>query len=118
MIMSINEFKLQLESIYTDIKNFITDKKFINPKSKNFFYHGTKISPDKFVLRHDYNGEDSSGWSGDLYMNDEHFGFWEKFEDSMKSVLIIKGTKRMTIITDIDNVIPRIDLAKEFYKII
>ena len=46
-----------------------------------------------------------------------YFGFWEKFEDSMKSVLIIKGTKRLTLITDIGNVIPRTDLAIEFYNV-
>ncbi|MCK9446541.1 hypothetical protein M0Q50_06700 [bacterium] len=158
------------ESLNSDIKTFLTGKNFINSKSKNFFYHGTKIPPDKFILRDDYNGEDSKGWSGelpegylflttsleeakaygqyiipcelkrtdhitftinadnpsqifdrdygiDLYMNDEHYGFWEKFEDSMKSVLIIKGTKRMTLITDISNVIPRTDLAIEFYNV-
>jgi hypothetical protein len=44
-----------------------------------------------------------------------HFGFWEKFEDSGKNCLKIKGTKRYTIITYTDNIIPRIDLAKEFY---
>ena len=171
MIDKVKNFKQFInESSNTDIKNFLTDKKFVNPKSKNFFYHGTKISPDKFVLRDDYDGEDSNGWSGelpegylflttsleeakaygqyiipcelkktdhisftinadnpsqifdkdygvDLYKNDEYFGFWEKFEDSMKSVLIIKGTKRLTLITDIGNVIPRTDLAIEFYNV-
>lgn len=149
--------------------NFLADKKKVNPKSKNFFYHGTKIHPKDFVLRDDYNGEDSNNWSGDLpegylflttsfeeasaygqyiipcelkktdnlaftinadnpsqvfdkdygidlFLPDEHFGFWEKFEDSGKSILIIRGTKRMTLITDINNVIPRTDLAEEFYK--
>lgn len=47
----------------------------------------------------------------------EHFGFWEKFEDSGKSVLVIKGNnKKWTVITDIDNIILRTDLAKEFYS--
>lgn len=46
----------------------------------------------------------------------EHFGFWEKFEESGKSALLIKGTDRFTAITNWDNVIPRTDLAKEFYK--
>jgi len=152
-----------------NIENFLIGKKFANPKSKSFFYHGTKISPDKFVLRDDYDFEDSNLWSGDLpegylflttnikeasaygqyvipcelkrtdhltftiysdnpsqifdkdygidlYKNDEDFRFWEKFEDSMKSVLIIKGTTRMTIISNIGNVIPRTDLSIEFYK--
>jgi len=150
-------------------KKFISNKKKINPSAKNFFYHGTKISPDKFILRDDYDGEDSHGWSGelpegylflttsieeasaygqyiipcelkkhdhisfkinannpsqifdkdygiDLYKNDEYFGFWEKFEDSRKSVLIIKGINKFTLITEIGNIIPRVDLAEEFYK--
>jgi len=53
----------------------------------------------------------------DLYKNDKYFGFWEKFEESGKSVLTIKGTDRSTIITYIENVIPRTDLASEFYNI-
>lgn len=53
----------------------------------------------------------------DLNLPDEYFGFWEKFEDSGKSALVIKGTnKKWTIITDVGNVIPRTDLAMEFYK--
>lgn len=58
----------------------------------------------------------------DLYKPDEYFGFWEKFQDSGKANLIIKGhtrgdyyVKKWTVITDIDNVIPRTDLAIEFY---
>lgn len=51
----------------------------------------------------------------DLYKNDKYFGFWEKFEESGKSVLVIKGTDRSTIITYVENVIPRIDLATQFY---
>jgi hypothetical protein len=52
----------------------------------------------------------------DLYKNDEDYNFWGKFEDSGKSNLIITGEGRSTIITDIFNVIPRTDLAIEFYK--
>lgn|SRR5574343_869760 len=52
----------------------------------------------------------------DLYKNDKEYDFWGKFEDSMKSVLVIKGTDKMTLITDIHNVIPRTDLAIEYYK--
>ena len=45
MIDKVKNFKQFInESSNTDIKNFLTDKKFVNPKSKNFFYHGTKIS--------------------------------------------------------------------------
>ncbi len=155
------------ENVKDNIIKFLSGKKFINPKSKIFLYHGTKIKPDNFVLSDYYEGEDSNAWSGDLpegylflttdikeaaaygpyiipcelkkydnkffkvnsdspsqVFDDDYgvslnkqtnFGFWEKFEESGKNVLIIKGTKRYTIITDIDNIIPRIDLAKEFY---
>ena len=43
--------------------------------------------------------------------------FWPKFEDSRKSVLIIKGYRKSTVITYIDNIIPRTDLAIEYYKL-
>ena len=52
----------------------------------------------------------------DLYKNDKYYGFWEKYEESGKSVLVIKGTDRSTIITYVENVIPRIDLANQFYN--
>lgn len=43
-------------------------------------------------------------------------GMWSKFEESGKSTLIIKGTnKKWTVITETHNVIPRTDLAIEFY---
>lgn len=152
-----------------DLTNFLSDKKFINPKSKQFLYHGTTISPENFNLRDDYDWEDSNVWSGDLpegylflttnlneakaygqyvipcelkrydnkyfnvnannpsqifdkdygidlYMPDKYVGFWDKFEESGKSVLIIKGTDRWTVITNIDNIIPRVDLAIEYYN--
>ena len=167
---TIREYLNENENTEKDLKTFLSDKKFINQRSKQFLYHGTKISPDKFGLRDDYDFEDSSSWSGDLpegylflttslkeakaygqyvipcelkrydnkyfnvnannpsqifdkdygidlYMNDEHYGFWEKFEESGKSVLIIKGTDRWTLITDIGNVIPRTDLAIQFYNV-
>lgn len=152
-----------------DIVKFLVGKKFINPKSKMFIYHGTRVKPENFVLRDDYDWEDSNSWNGDLpegylflttsieeasaygqyiipcelkrydhkwfdvgtdnpsqifdmdygidlFEPEKHFGFWEKFEESGKSALIIKGkNNKWTIITDIHNVIPRIDLAKEFY---
>lgn len=147
------------------LKSFLLNKDFINPKTKMFIYHGTKTPPDKFILRNDYNGDDSTWW--DIQMPDgyfflttdineakiygkyiipcelkrydhkyfevnsnnpskvfdedydnNYFGFWEKFIDSRKSVLIIKGlNNKWTIITNVDNVIPRTDLAKEFYNI-
>lgn len=152
-----------------DMTEFLIDKKFINTKSKIFLYHGTKIPPDNFNLKDEYNFEDSNTWSGDLpdgclflttditeakaygkyvipcelkaydnitfkvnsdspsvifdrdygvdlYRNDKYFGFWEKFDKSGKTNLIIKGTNRSTIITYVENVIPRTDLAIQFYN--
>ena len=157
------------ENVNMDLSEFLSDKKFINPKRKQFLYHGTSISPEKFNLRDDYDFEDSNTWSGDLpegylflttklreaktygqyvipcelkwydnitfnvnannpsqifdkdygidlFKNDKYYGFWEKFEDSEKRVLIIKGTDRSTVITYIENVIPRNDLAVQFYN--
>lgn len=52
----------------------------------------------------------------DLYTPDKYFNFWNKFEESGKSNLIIKGNSKWTVITNIYNVIPRIDLATEFYQ--
>jgi len=54
----------------------------------------------------------------DLYKNEKYYGFWDKFQCSGKSVLIIKGIDRSTIITYTKNVIPRIDLAIEFYNMV
>lgn len=156
------------ENQNTSLETFLKEKKFVNPESKSFLYHGTKVSPDSFVLRDDYDGEDSNVWSGDLpegylfltssleearaygrfiipcelkdydnitfktyadspsqvfdkdygidlFKNDEEYRFWEKFEESGKSVLIIQGKNKMTVITGVSNVIPRTDLAVEFY---
>lgn len=159
------------ESSNSEIKTFLTGKNFINPKSKMFLYHGTRVKPEDFNLRDDYEGEDSQGWSGelpegylflttdineassygsyvipcelkrydhiffkfnadnpsqifdkdygiDLFAPDEYYNFWEKFEESGKAVLIIKGNKnKWTLITDIGNVIPRNDLAIQFYNV-
>ena len=147
-----------------DFINFLSDKKKINPKSKIFLYHGTKIHPKKFVLKDDYEGEDSNMWMFDLpegylflstdikeancygqyiipcelerydhtffkinadnpsqvfdkdYEGYTNFGMWDKFQNSGKSSLIIKGNTKYTVITYDVNVIPRTDLAKEFYK--
>lgn len=166
----INRLILEHAENKNNIVEFLKDKKFINSKSKMFLYHGTRVSPENFKLRDDYNWEDSNDWGGDLpegylflttdireakaygeyiipcelinysniffnvdsdnpskvfdmdygidlYMPDKYYNFWEKFEQSGKSSLIIKGrNKKWTIITNIENVIPRVDLAKEFYK--
>lgn len=158
------------ESKKNNIVSFLSDKPFKNNSSKMFLYHGTKINPDVFLLRDDYDWEDSNVWSDDLpsgylflttdikeasaygqyiipcelkkldhlYFNvnsdnpsvvfdkdygidlfkpDNYIGFWEKFEKSGKTSLIIKGyNKKWTVITPINNVIPRTDLAKEYYN--
>jgi hypothetical protein len=54
------------EKYNNDIKDFLNGKDFINKKSKMFIYHGTSIPPNNFVLRDDYEWEDSNDWSGDL----------------------------------------------------
>jgi hypothetical protein len=41
---------------------------------------------------------------------------WSKFIDGGYNVLEIKGNNKSTFVTDIYNVIPRIDLAKIFYE--
>lgn len=52
----------------------------------------------------------------DTYAPDEYHNYWQKYEESGKHCLIIKGYKgKSTIITPIWNVNPRIDLANEFY---
>jgi hypothetical protein len=51
----------------------------------------------------------------DMYRNDKNYGFWEKYDASGKSVLAIKGSNGSTIITYVENVIPRVDLAVQFY---
>lgn len=158
------------EYLSKDLPDFLLDKEFVNPKSKIFLYHGTSVLPQNFILRGDYDFEDSNVWSDDLpegylflttslreakaygryvipcelkmydsktfkvsgnnpsqifdrdygidlFMNDKDYNFWEKFQDSLKSVLVIKGTDRSTVITYIENVIPRIELATEFYNV-
>jgi hypothetical protein len=45
-----------------------------------------------------------------------NYGMWSKFIDGGYNVLEIKGNNKSTFVTDIYNVIPRIDLAKIFYE--
>jgi hypothetical protein len=52
----------------------------------------------------------------DLFGLDEPFNFWDKYEDSGKSCLAIKGIGKTTIISHINNIIPRTDLAIEYYN--
>ena len=51
----------------------------------------------------------------DLYKLDEPLDLWGKYEDSGKSCLAVKGNSSTTIISYISNIIPRVDLAIEFY---
>ena len=49
------------------IVDFLLNKKFVNPKSKIFLYHGTHKHPSEFELIDDYDYDDKEyGWSGDL----------------------------------------------------
>lgn len=170
-ILKYSEFLLENSKFTSkDIVPFLKDKKFSNPKSKMFLYHGTSIHPSIFTIRDDYDFEDSNGWSGDLpegylflttsieeavsygqyvipcelesydhidfrvytdnpsrafdmdygidlYKPDEYVGFWDSYEESGKTSLIIKGNNnKWTVITPTFNIIPRTDLAIEFYK--
>lgn len=168
--MKLNELIKEILNENINLPEFLLNKNFKNPKTKQFLYHGTNILPEKFNLRYDYNFEDSNTWSGDLpegflflttgfkeaktygkyvipcelkyydnktfniktnnpsqifdrdygidlFYNDKYYGFMENFEESGKNVLIIKGTDRSTIITYVENVIPRIDLAIKFYNL-
>lgn len=69
---------------------------------------------DKLVVKVDSNApsvdfdDDFSGF-GD-------YGMWSRFMDSVKSILEVKGYRKSTYVTDINNVIPRVDLAIDFYK--
>src|SRR5574343_254708 len=96
MLTTLEEFILEILSNQS-IEDFLKGKHCKNAKIKSFFYHGTSVEPEEIKLNKEYD-------------------FWGKFEDSMKSVLVIKGTDKMTLITDIHNVIPRTDLAIEYYK--
>ena len=165
MVKKFNKFINENYTNNSDLKKFLSDKEFTNPKSKMFLYHGTDVKPEDFELIDDYERDHDEFPPGylflsteikepssygkyvipcelkrydhisfkvydnnpsrvfdmdygiDLFMPDEYFGFWEKFEESGKSNLIIKGyNKKWTIITNISNVIPRIDLATEYYN--
>lgn len=53
--------------------------------------------------------DDFSGYAG--------YGMWVKFHNNDKAVLEVRGFNKSTFITDVENVIPRIDLAIEFYNL-
>jgi len=90
----------------TDIKEAKDYGFYIIPcelkKTDHIFFKVNSPSPSR-VFDDDYNGR--------LDLN-----MWDNFEDSDKTNLIIKGIGRSTIISPYYNVVPRIDLAKEFYE--
>lgn len=53
--------------------------------------------------------EDFMGYGGE-------YRIWERFFNSGKSVLEVRGYDKTTFVTSVENVIPRTDLATEFYK--
>lgn len=97
----------------TDINEASSYGKFVIPCELNHYDNITfKVQTDNPSRAFDMD------YGIDLYLPDEYVGFWNKFDESGKSVLIIKGYReKSTIITYIENVIPRIDLAKEFYNL-
>lgn len=66
MITTFNKFINENSTANLDILNFLSDKSFLNNKTKQFLFHGTSVSPDKFVLRDDYDDNEGNVWSGDL----------------------------------------------------
>lgn len=64
--------KSQLKDIIIESKNyaivyFLLNKNFINPRSKQFLYHGTHKHPSEFILKDDYDYDDKEyEYSGDL----------------------------------------------------
>jgi hypothetical protein len=73
------------------------------------------------VNKHDYSFGDNPSrffdmdYGIDLYMPDKYINIWDKFENSRRDVLEIKGNNKSTIITNINNIIPRTDLSIKFY---
>jgi hypothetical protein len=70
---------------------------------------------DKLTIKVDSNApsqvfdDDFSGYG--------KYGLYSKFINGGKSILEVKGYNKSTFITDIYNVIPRVDLSMEFYNI-
>lgn len=107
-----DEFPLDYLFLSTEIKEPSSYGKYVIPceleRYDNISFKVDSHNPSR-VFDMDYGI--------DLYIPDQYFNFWQKFEESGKSNLIIKGyNKKWTVITNIYNIIPRIDLATEFYN--
>lgn len=95
----------------TSIKEATAYGQYIIPCELSYYDHiSFKVNTDNPSRAFDMD------YGIDLFKPDVQHNYWIKFEDSGKSVLIIKGNKKSTYITDYSNVIPRTDLAQEFYK--
>lgn len=70
MKLLINKSQLKdiiIESKSYAIVDFLLNKNFINPRSKQFLYHGTHKHPSEFILKDDYDYDDKEyEYSGDL----------------------------------------------------
>ena len=70
MKLLINKSQLKdiiIESKSYAIVDFLLNKNFINPRSKQFLYHGTHKHPSEFFLKDDYDYDDKEyEYSGDL----------------------------------------------------
>ena len=94
---------------------------FLTDDIKEAYAYGTYVIPcelkryDKLTFKVDSTSP--SREFDDDYSGYGERGMWSKFaNDSMASVLKVQGIGKATYITSVDNVIPRADLAKEFYK--
>lgn len=96
----------------TDLKEALAHGRYVIPcELKNYSTISFKVYSDNPSREFDKD------YGIDLYTPDEYVGYYDKFLDSGKDVLEIKNHRgKATIITYIENIIPRIDLAREFYK--
>lgn len=95
----------------TDINEAIAYGKYIIPcelKTNDCLNFNVNDSAPSRIFDKDYGI--------DLFGLDEPFNFWDKYEDSGKSCLAINGIGKTTIISYINNIIPRTDLAIEYYN--
>lgn len=72
------------------------------------------VRNDKLVIKVDSNAPSIE--FDDDYSGYGQYGMWTRFMDSTKSILEVKGYNKSTYITDVNNVLPRVDLAIDFYK--
>lgn len=124
-----NEFKLRDDYDFEDSDDWSGELPsgvlFLTNDLKEAFSYGRYVIPCELrdystisfkVYSDNPSREFDKDYGIDLYAPDEYIGYYDKFLDSGKSVLEIKNHRgKATIITYIENIIPRIDLAKEFY---